>query len=444
MIIKTDLVKETPVSIGMFSRYGKVTTVVHPIFHEKRERPQAKATLENELYKRFLNQNDHHSKEKPTKTDESLEGSFYFRCVSREKSEPKRSKTPDLGRYRPKYESIEPKVIYFPTPKEKSTRARSNEQSMPNCVKHGSVCEFKARQLAKKIEILRNEINNSGADVEALYKSHLINKTTYNMFKSPSITLLKNIGEDKNEQADQDRSADIDIFDPLLQKSQGVITQMMNYYNLKEELKQLHQHNHDVLEKQRQTIPEKMRPKTPTPVPLNQQLTRPPLIKPESTVGSQIDLSGISEENNINRSFGRDPLRHTFNIGLHSRRRSLFINKDASLVFYDYDKFKISKADKNKPIPQFNKVPERQSKEPNTGSIADYGDLLKSFYQVAKRTGFSFDMRKTAKRKFSFPKESFSSTQQNSTMPKTPNTFYSVCRTPDVSFINNQTNKSFL
>src|SRR4051812_15526770 len=99
MIIKTDAIKETPVSIGMFSRYGKVTTVIHSIFQEKKERAQPKATLENELYKRFLNQDGHNAKENLNKTEGNLEGSYFFKYVSREKIEPKRSKTPDIGRY---------------------------------------------------------------------------------------------------------------------------------------------------------------------------------------------------------------------------------------------------------------------------------------------------------------------------------------------------------
>jgi len=437
--------KDTGVSIGMFSRYGKVTTTIHSIFHEKKERSQPKQTLENELYKRFLNHENQTTKENLNKTEGNLEGSYFFRYVSREKAGPKRAKTPDLGRYRPKHELTEPKVVYYPAPKEKTTRSRSNDINAPNCVKHGSVCEYKARQLSKKIDVMRTEINTSGADVDLLYKNHLINKTAYNMFRSPSIKLIKRNGDDKNDQENQeDNSNNIDIFDPAFQKSQGVVAQMTAYNNLKEELKRLTQHNQDVLEKGRSTIPEKLRPKTPTPVPLYYQIARPPLIKPSSPGESQVDISAVTEENNLNKTFGQNPFRNTCNFAHYSRRKSLFNNKDASLVFYEYDKFKVSNVDRNKTTALFHKTAKKPTRETTVGSMAEYSDLMKSFHQVAKKTGFSFDMKRTTKRKLSFPKESFLSTQQNTPISRAPNTFYSVSRTPDVSFINQITNKSFL
>jgi hypothetical protein len=39
--------------------------------------------------------------------------SFFFRAVSREKSQPLREKTPDSLIYKPKFEVIEPKTLFY-------------------------------------------------------------------------------------------------------------------------------------------------------------------------------------------------------------------------------------------------------------------------------------------------------------------------------------------
>lgn len=405
MLVKTNAVKENSNSIGMFSRYGKVTTIIHSIFREKKELVKPKKAIESDLFSRFVAQENDQTHERMNTTHERATGSFYFRSVSRDRAQRPRARTPDVGRYRPKYDLVEPKVVNYTSTRERENYA-SGSDHRPNCVKDGSGCDFKARQLKKKIIELRREINNSGADVEALYKNNVINRAVLKLFKSPSIKLLKNEVDDKDDQSSSDNLAALQDYDGNYQKSNAVVSQIIAYHNMKEEYKAMIHKNKENLEKCEERIPDRPRATTPIPLQFDYQLPRPPIVKPPKYQGgsSALDLSSTHLETNT--TFANDRLRNTRGFENYTKRRTLFPGNDISLIFYEYDKFKTTKPNNIKAVPQFGKMKARPGSQQPKESAVDYTDLLKSFQTVARKTDFSFDIRRKSARKFTFPKQS--------------------------------------
>ena len=452
MIVNTDLVKGNSRSIGMFSRHGKMTGLIHSIFREKKDISSfnPKHNNEDDVFERFLAQDNGANQESSTLEVEKPSGSFYFRSVSREKAQPLRPKTPDVGRYRPKYDLVEPKVVYLPTSKEKLNKTISYDNRGPGCIKDGISCDYKIRQIQKKVNELRSNINKSGVDVEGLYKTNQISKGVYKLFKTPSIKVLnENSKGPVGYQSADTIVTTQDNYDQGFQNSHEIVGKITTYTNLKEELGSLIQKSKENIKKKEGKIVDKPRPSTPIPLPFDLQISRPPIVKPKQyskTGGFDNDTSFSqtmrqNQNQSLNWSFYQDKLKHTASFENYSKRKTVFPPSDTTLLFYNYDKFKVSLANTNKPTINFGKNPPRpETANPNCSS-SEYGDLMKSFYGTKKSGNISLDMRKTTGRKFKWNKES---SEKRNMVNKGPPNLYFVTKSANSSFIQASPNTSFI
>jgi len=440
MLVKTDAVKQNNRSIGMFSRNGKMTGLIHSIFREKKDLTLTKKQEDEELFEGFGDQESVHSKEKVRQDPHRTSGSFYFRAVSRERSQPPRVKTPEVGRYRPRFELVEPKSVTYSSTREKLNRTFTVEKQPPLCVKDGTLCEFKIRQLRRKIEDLRKVINSSDVDVEALYRNHLISRNIYKLFKSPSLKMFhqtpsKAPNEPTNMTTTQDN------LELGFQNSHEIVNKIVTYSNLKEELAGLVNKNKENFEKTGHKVNDRPRSSTPTPLAFSLQTQRPPVVKPQFE-SFHNEFSVIDLANPMNKTFTNDTLRNTRGFDKYTKRKPVFPVKESALIFYQFDKYKVSKTDKNRlTTGNFGKIVPRPQLRIKTPSIAEYSDLNKSFNNTRKNQNSSYDMMRTTARRLSFPKES---TAKRNIQDRSPPSFYAGSKSPQASFTRFRGSDSFL
>ena len=442
MLVRTEGIRENDKSIGMFSRHGKMTTVIHSIFRNKVERTKPKKSIEADLFSRLLAQDNSTLKEKFHKIDNKPSESFYFRAISREKAQPVRSKTPDVGRYRPRHNLVEPKVIYYSSAKEKIEKPVDMNKYLPDCVKNGAVCEFKARKLKKQVDDLRHDLNKSNVDVESLYRNHVISRDVYKLFKTPSLKLLKVDKSELEDERDTNNVSTIqDGFDGAFQNNHEIINQIINYENVKQELKKVTKQNQKDLDELNK-IPEKPRSSTSTPTPLRLQTRRASVGKPRYNYQELgVDISILDQENNSS-SFCNDRLRKTCTFDNYSKRKPAFPPKDIVQYFYDYDKWKLTKAEKVKQVVEFDKMISRPQSQGYKGTCADFSDLLNSYKKVRRKANHSFEMNKVTSRKFSIPKET-SPLGKLGGAERTPSIIFSSANHGN-SYMSKHLNASFL
>lgn len=425
MLVKTDAVKQNNRSIGMFSRNGKMTSLIHSIFREKKDMTSSKNHIEDDLFEGFGDQEAAQPKENARQEMNRTSGSFYFRSVSREKSQPPRVKTPEVGRYRPRFEMIHPKTVTYSSNKEKMNRTFTTEKDPPLCVKDGTLCEFKIRQLRRKIEDLRKVINNTDVDVEALYRNHLISRNIYKLFKTPSLKMFHQTpSKGPNEPTMVTTQDNLELG---FQNSHEIVNKIVAYSNLKEELAGLVNKNKENFVKTESKINDRPRSSTPTPLAFGLQTPRPPIVKRQfESFHNDFSLSDMGTT--MNKTFMNDRLRHTSNFGRSTKRKPIFSVKESALTYYEFDKFKVSKTDRNKVTAiNFGKVVPRPKLRIKNTSIAEFSDLTKSFYSTTKKLNSSYDMKRTTERRLSFPKES---TAKRIIQERSPPSFYIGSKSP--------------
>jgi len=437
MLVKTDAVKQNNRSIGMFSRNGKMTSLIHSIFREKKDLILGKKPEEEEFFEGLGEPESVQAKEKVQQDMNRTSGSFYFRAVSREKSLPPRVKTPEVGRYRPRFELVEPKSVTYSSTRERLNRTSTAEKQPPLCVKDGTLCEYKIRQLRRKIEDLRKVINNSDVDVEALYRSHLISRNIYKLFKSPSLkTFHQKAGNEPTNMTTTQDNLELGF-----QNSHEIVNKIVTYNNLKEELAKLVNKNLENFEKTGHRINDRPRSSTPNPLAFNLQTPRPPVVKRQFE-SFHNDFSMIDLGTTMNRTFMNDTLRNTRGFEKQTKRKQVFPVKESALIFYQFDKYKVSKADSNKVTAgNFGKVIPRPQLKIKTPSIAEYSDLNQSFNKTRKNQNSSYDMMRTTARRLSFPRES---TAPRRIQDRSPPSFYSGSKSPQATFTRFRGNDSFL
>ncbi len=306
------------------------------MFREKKKINLTK-NPDEDIFDRFLTQENEDSEIKQSQEVEKSLGTFYFRSISREKAQPTRAKTPDVGQYRPKFEIIAPKVVYFTSTKEKISKSKVVDQEAPKCLKNGIFCDFKIRQLQKKIAKLRTVINKTNVDAELLYKNNIINKEVLALFKSPSLKFIHQQPPKEGEMKTDPNIPKHEAYDPGNQNSHEIVGKVINYSNLKNELDGLMNKNKENIEKIENKIADKLCRTTPIPVPFNLQISRPPIAKPkdysvkkELTLNSTIDYG---DDRNVKLSFCQEKLRNTCSFDNYSKRKDVFNTGDASLVF---------------------------------------------------------------------------------------------------------------
>ena len=327
MIVKTDKVKEKGFSIGMFSRGGKATTLLDINFRDKND--------EEKMKKIFLginldeNEADDENKTKysrPTTSLSDSKGSFYFNSISREKHPIfKREKTPDSGIYRPKYESIHSRTssfIYRPSTSSVISNTSTDEiikkdkRILPSCLIDGNTCNFKIRDMKRQINKIREQINNSNIDLKTLYNERIIDQKDYNLFKSPSLTLLE-----KFENQPKTNSALL-----ALQQNPNQLIELVNeYHSLKSDMSNLLAKNIQDLGITRMNIAD--RPRTTSQIPLNlgKQLSRPNYSRLKNDFYTDYSM---------NTSFMNEAF-HKIHKFESTTPRKVFISKNKSLCEYD-------------------------------------------------------------------------------------------------------------
>jgi len=435
----------------MFSRHGKMTSLIHSIFREKKDISSInpKHANEDDIFDRFLAQENGLNNDKSTLEAEKPSGSFYFRSVSREKAQPLRPKTPDVGRYRPKFDLVEPKVIYYPTVKEKLNKTISYDNRGPSCIKAGISCDYKIRQVQKKVETLRENINKSGVDVESLFKSNQISKGVYKLFKTPSLKVIKENSKGAQGHQSADTIVTQDNYDAGFQNSHEIVGKITTYTNLKEELTSLIQKNKENIKKTVGKIVDKPRPTTPVPLSFDLQISRPPIVKPKQyskkSFDNDLSFTETTMRQNLNKtlnaSFYQERFRKTVSFEKYSKRKPVFPPSETTLLFYNYDKFKVSLANTNKPVVNIGKIPPRPETANANCSSSEYGDLMKSFYGTKRSGNASFDMKRSTARKFAFTKES---SEKRNVVDRSPPRLYFVTKSANSSFIRASPNTSFV
>jgi len=189
----------------------------------------------------------------------------------------KEKKTPDAGIYRPKFDLVFGRSTvyqYRPGSNLLSSTPEIDEKGqklrVPQCIKQGVICDFRVRDLKKKVDKLRDVINASNVDMNALYHERIIDQKVFNMFKSPSITLLSKFDPEPKPNA---------AFLAMQQNPNHLISIMNQYTQLKNEMNDTVRKNKEDLERSRSQIPDRCRVRPVTPLGLNLQLARPPLIR---------------------------------------------------------------------------------------------------------------------------------------------------------------------
>ena len=406
MLVKTENIRENAKSIGMFSRHGKMTTVINSIFKNKDEKVK-KDSSDLDFFSRLLDQSTTKQKEAEQKASTRLSSSFYFRATSREKAQGVRPKTPDVGQYHPRRELVESKTVFYSNVREKARASRNTARYTPNCIKSGAVCEYKARKIKKQIDELRTEINSANVDAELLYKNLLIGQDVYEMFKSPSLKFIKPQRSDQNRPGHKENNGGSTMRDDLdgtFKNYNSLISQVVTYTNLKAELKEiLKKSQEEVINAVK--IPEKLRSYSTSITPIQMQTARAAVGEPRYRYQELgLDISVLDYENNkasarINRA------TKALDFGKLTNRNAIFRPKETLPYFYDYDQWKATRSEKVKQVAHFKKMIARPEPRVYGGTYVDSSDLMSTFKKVHPKANNSVDMLRSTARNFSIPKE---------------------------------------
>jgi hypothetical protein len=172
MLIKTDSVKERGNSIGMFSRHGKATALIHSMFRDEKVIKSTKKKIEDEYLAQMISNKAAPTKKKENELRRSADGpreSYFFRYLSREKAQPVKDKTPDSGIYKPKFTVVEPNTVFMAKYVKEDKPENKRHEHEPQCLAGGVNCEFQVRNLKKKIAVVKKEIAASNVDPTVLY-----------------------------------------------------------------------------------------------------------------------------------------------------------------------------------------------------------------------------------------------------------------------------------
>jgi len=225
------------------------------------------------------------------------------------------------------------------------------------------------------------------------------------------------------------------------QNSHEIVNKIVTYSNLKEELAGLVNKNKENFEKTGHKLNDRPRSSTPTPLAFSLQTQRPSVVKPQFE-SFHNEFSVIDLTNPMNKTFTNDTLRNTRGFDKYTKRKPVFPVKESALIFYQFDKYKVSKTDKNRlTTGNFGKIVPRPQLRIKTPSIAEYSDLNKSFNNTRKNQNSSYDMMRTTARRLSFPKES---TAKRNIQDRSPPSFYAGSKSPQASFTRFRGSDSFL
>jgi hypothetical protein len=404
MFVKTDFVKERGNSIGMFSRNGKATALLHSIFRDKKLKIKTKKDVEDDYLARMLNPHAEKKEEKhEAKSLNTTHESFFFRAVSREKAQPPKEKVPDFLSYKPKRSALEPKTAFFAIyTKPEHHRSRSvGGKENPPCLHGGITCDFKVRNLKKKFEKIQQEVNSSEIDIVQLANHRVIDEKTFELFKDPGITLISKFS---GNNTNGDLSS--------IPNPQPLINLVMKYHKVKQELEHALQHNKEAMEHHEHAIPEKLRPKTPVPIPLHQQLPRPPLIRKtfytENSQNTSFQTEGGSPSS-TKKSFYNDNLRKTHHFDSYTKRKLPFPYEHMKCVFVDADNYRKVKP-RTEPYIDIKKMVDRKGAFGDkvlTNSIADKADMNELFYKTFAAHTYAVDFSKQTGRFNHFMKKTY-------------------------------------
>lgn len=427
MIVKTNDVKERGNSIGMFSRNGKATALIHSMFRDEKIIKTTKKKIEDEYLAQMLankTENKKKVEKEPVRSASVPKESYFFRALSREKAQRTRDRTPDSGIYKPRFTAVEPKTIFMGTYTRPNSNSVSFTKEPPPCLSGGVTCEFQIRNLKKKLEAVKREIKALGLDVPSLYNDRVIDDKTYELCKDPDLNLMK---------------SPPDGGQPLNNPAQFA-NLIVKFHNLKQHLNATYNRNKEEIDHGLHRINENLRAKTPVPIPFKQQIDRPPLIKPPDY--SRGDTS-MQEESGLDTSqnFYNDPLRKTHHFDSYPVRKLPFPYQHMKMHFYELQKY-VNVKPKREAYIDFDrsnkKVKSAFDTNHLTNSVADKSDLNELFFRTQEHHVPGFTLEKITSRENHFMKGSLVRGSPDAVNPEKVNnsaTFTNFYQNSNGSFI---------
>lgn len=289
MLVKTDKVQEKGVSIGMFSRQGIATGTLNSHFRDKDFKSPSKATDSPENIKKdSIEFNDEAIKEQHRG---QFTQSYFFRSISREKDPRRPVRSGADGIYKPNFDAVHTKPISLPLNQTSPTKKGSGSDI------ESRVCDFKIRDIKRKIATKFKELSFYKLDLQSLFNQKLIEKEVYARLMDPELGIVMNkpITSSKNSSY---RSRNAMADEEELRKQQGYVgeaySKVKELDSLRAQLKTIIAKNVEKLRQKEDEIVEKPQKHVGSPLPLKQQLKRPPLINP--------NRSYDHEDLNINKS----------------------------------------------------------------------------------------------------------------------------------------------
>jgi hypothetical protein len=396
MIVKTNDVKERGNSIGMFSRNGKATALIHSMFRDEKVIKTTKKKIEDEYLAQMLANKTENKKKKevePVRSSSVPKESYFFRSLSREKAQKTRDRTPDAGIYKPRFTAVEPKTVFMGTLQRPVSHSVSFSQEAAPCLSGGVTCEFQIRNLKKKIEDVKREIKSLGLDVPSLYNERVIDDKIYDLCKDPDLGLMKPPPEGGNALSNPAQFTNL----------------IVKYHNIKQHFNAALNKNKDEIDHSLHKINENPRPKTVVPIPFKHQIDRPPIIKPTEYSRGETSIieEGGESEVNTSSSFYKDPLRKTHHFDSYPVRKLPFPYQHMKIHFYEMEKY-VNVKPKREAYIDFDrsnkKVKSAFDTNHLTNSLADKSDLNELFFRTQEHHVAAFYLDKITSRENHFMK----------------------------------------
>lgn len=311
MIVKTDYIKERGVSIGMFSRQGASTATLNSNFRDKRLKHRPPPAEKNHDSSTNL-QTEESTPSKPRQRGKSAKD-YFFRTVSREKNPRALSgQGTDAGLYKPKFDLVTGRAITLPISRLSENSARQTN-NRPFCLQEAMTCEYKIRELQRKIAKKIEEVSENKLDLHALYNEKMIEKDVYKRLCDPELGIASDLPGPMDSPASRKsyyqrkrysvRKGQTNVDLQVQQdKIEGILNQVREIDELRAELQELTEQNYEEYLNKEGQIVEKVHKHVPTPIPLDHQTERPPLVK-KDIIHAFEDIS--LNKSTLNESFSK-------------------------------------------------------------------------------------------------------------------------------------------